>query len=106
MLCDECRETARQARNKVWADRGPRPPDRYGPEHRKARAEWVPIVEAGGVVCPYCRHLIQPGTPWHLGHPEDDKTREPSPWHAKCNTQYAAAVTAHIRRRAQKNSKK
>jgi len=101
-LCDACREESRQRRNKVWADRGPRltPKERgYGPEHARTRARWKPEVDAGGVACNICGRLIVQGSPWHLSHPNDDKRLEPAPAHAKCNIQFAAAVTAHRRRR-------
>lgn len=56
----------------------------YGPDHRKLRADWEPIVEAGGVACARCRRPIKPGSKWELGH-NDDWTRYTGPEHRRCN---------------------
>lgn len=60
----------------------------YGPEHRALRAEWSPIVEAGGVSCARCGKRIKPGTPWDLGH-TDDWTAYTGPEHESCNSEAA-----------------
>lgn len=40
----------------------------YDAAHRKLRAHWRPLVEAGGVTCWRCDQPIRPGTAWVLGH--------------------------------------
>ena len=59
----------------------------YGYDHRKLRAWWQPIVQAGGVLChaKTCvmpTRLIMPGTQWDLGHTED-RSRWTGPEHAR-----------------------
>ena len=56
-------------------DRGP---------HRKLRKEFAPMVAAGLVNCARCGELIEPGTPWDLGH-ADDGLDYNGPEHAYCN---------------------
>ena len=70
----------------------------YTGKHAVLRKRWTPRVAAGGVACGRCGLLIQPGTPWDLGHPDDDKRREPTPWHQRCNRVYASTVTKRRRR--------
>ncbi len=61
----------------------------YGTPHRKLRARWKPVVDAGHGIChaAIClmptRH-ITPGTPWHLGH-TPDRTAWTGPEHERCN---------------------
>jgi hypothetical protein len=40
----------------------------YGQAHRTRRREIAPMVEVGMVRCARCGELIEPGTPWDLGH--------------------------------------
>lgn len=61
----------------------------YGGEHQRRRAEWCPLVEAGGVACARCGRVIIPGSAWHLGHTVD-RTGYVGPEHARCNTQDGA----------------
>lgn len=64
---------------------------KYGYQHQKLRAEWKPIVDAGGVHChhlPECLEqdtLIYPGSRWDLGHRDDDPTQYTGPEHPRCN---------------------
>jgi hypothetical protein len=98
--CETCGDQARERRRKrLYSDQGPRPANRYPKEHTRARREWIPIVERGGVRCNLCGGPIEPGTPFHLSHPGDRKDLKPAPAHARCNVRYAAAVTAPRRRR-------
>lgn len=63
------------------------PAKRYGAQHQRLRAQWKPIVDAGGVPCSRCGLPIVPGTRWHLDHVDggfDDEYWGPS--HAACNT--------------------
>ena len=72
----------------------------YGVAHQAARRRWAPMVERGEVLCGRCGRSIDPGTPWDLSHPKDDKGLPPEPWHASCNRAYASAVTGPRRRRS------
>jgi hypothetical protein len=62
----------------------------YGTVHQRERARWRPVVEAGGVVCRRCKLPIVPGTLWHLGHDDHDRTLPAAPEHARCNLVSAA----------------
>jgi hypothetical protein len=69
----------------------------YGAEHRKLRAQWKVRVEAGEVCCARCGYQILPGTPWHLDHDDQDRTRYLGPSHKACNMKaagYAGYVAA------------
>jgi hypothetical protein len=57
----------------------------YGAEHQALRATWAPIVEAGGVQCWRCHEEIAPGSPWDLGHSDDDRGTYRGPEHRRCN---------------------
>ena len=71
--------------------RGPK----WGWRHQKLRAEWAPLVAAGGVHCARgddCLRrdepggtLIRPGEPWDLGHDDHDPDRYAGPEHRRCN---------------------
>jgi hypothetical protein len=41
---------------------------RYGPGHRRLRAQWAPRVTAGIVECARCGELIRPSEAWDPGH--------------------------------------
>lgn len=71
----------------------------YGPEHRRERRRWAGQVALGNVACARCGRLIEPGTPWDLGHDDHDRTRYQGPEHARCNRLAGAKVGG--RRRAQ-----
>lgn len=73
-----------------------RPAGRYDAEHQAARAEWAPYVAAGEVHCRrgekclrYPNTLIEPGKPWHLGHPDAECDAPRAPEHMRCNTSAA-----------------
>lgn len=57
----------------------------YGAAHEKIREAWRPKVEAGQVDCWRCGHRIKPGTPWDMGHNDDDPTRYEGPEHMPCS---------------------
>lgn len=58
----------------------------YGVAHRKLRAKWRPLVEAGGVTCARCGQPIQPRDAWDLGHIDgSNRTMYQGPEHAHCN---------------------
>lgn len=114
-LCQRCGAPARSPRSwycaacRAWADENGRrrsaerrhPKTRqergYGASHDAARKRWAPQVERGGVACGRCHQLIEPGSQWDLGHPNDDKSLPPVPWHQRCNRQYAVTVTKRRR---------
>lgn len=57
----------------------------YGHAHRQLRAQWEPIVRAGGIYCARCGDLIDPDEKWHLGHIDGDPDSYQGPEHVKCN---------------------
>lgn len=77
-------------RQGVLARRG-RTVDRgYDQEHRALRTQWKPQVDAGQVECHATTclapdRLIQPGSPWQLGH-TPDRTGWTGPEHQRCGS--------------------
>lgn len=57
----------------------------YGTQHQRLRKLWVPYVEAGHVTCWRCRELIEPGSKWHLGHDDHNRSLYRGPEHEGCN---------------------
>lgn len=57
----------------------------YGTAHQRLRAQWTPYVQAGVVHCWRCGEPIEPGTRWHLGHDDHDRTQYRGPEHERCN---------------------
>ena len=57
----------------------------YGTEHQRERQRVRPEVDAGRAVCWRCGKPIAPGTPWDLGHRDDDRSVYAGPEHAACN---------------------
>ena len=56
----------------------------YGAAHRKARAQWKRIVDAGEATCCLCGRWIEPGAAWDLDHvPHTDQYRGAAC--ARCN---------------------
>jgi hypothetical protein len=53
---------------------------KYNAQHRRTRADWVPLVATGTVECWRCRKLIV--GPFDLGHRPG---RESLPEHPRCN---------------------
>lgn len=82
------------------------------PQHRGARRRWEPIVATGTVRCRRgsgCRFaewvdgelvggVIEPGTPWHLGHPDGEGQPVVSPEHRICNVGSTSRLAAKARR--------
>lgn len=62
----------------------------YGADHRRTRDDWAPLVNAGLVTCWRCSKLIQPGSPWDLGHDDEDRTIYRGPEHPRCNRRAGA----------------
>lgn len=54
----------------------------YGADHRRRRAEWAPLVQAGTVDCWRCSQPLDPDQPWDLGHDDHDRTLYRGPEHA------------------------
>ena len=105
-LCDACRNQPRSTRPRTRS--APRVQESrqkrgYTAAHDRLRASWVRRVKAGGVVCGRCGRLIEPGAPWDMSHPSDDKRLTPAPWHRRCNRQFAASIT-RPRRRAERKA--
>lgn len=75
-----------------WSNARPRASTgkRYGKAHERLRAQWVPIVNAGGVRCWRCGESIAPYSNWHLGHSDWEPGVYRGPEHASCNTSGAA----------------
>jgi hypothetical protein len=68
----------------------------YGAHHQVLRERLRPHVEAGVVLCARCGKIIQPGTPWDLGHVDGSGHRlYQGPEHRKCNR----ATATHKARR-------
>jgi hypothetical protein len=57
----------------------------YGAAHVRLRKIWDIRVQRGGVNCARCGRLIEPGTPWDLGHDDHDRTIYSGAEHRKCN---------------------
>ncbi len=89
--CPTCRATRERARDQ---HRGSSTARGYDADHQAERAAWTPLVSTGNVSCrraPYglCvapHPLIQPGEPWHLGHPDQQCPAPKAPEHARCNS--------------------
>ncbi len=64
---------------KTTAQRG------YGAAHDRLRKRWKPIVDAGEATCARCHQPIFPGTPWDLGHDDEDRGKYNGPEHRRCN---------------------
>ena len=76
--------------------------------HRGTRKRWVPAVASGLVRCargPACRRaefvdgellggFIEPGEPWHLGHPDGESIGGPE--HRSCNTAAPSRLRARV----------
>ena len=68
----------------------------YGHLHQLRREAWIKFVEGGLVRCARCEELINPGTPWDLGHVDGSNYQLYSgPEHRSCNR----ATETHKRRR-------
>jgi len=72
---------------------------KYGPVHRRLRAQWTTRVAAGVVACARCGELIEPAAAWDLGH-VDGELAYSGPEHAECNRATAAHRVGRDGRRA------
>jgi hypothetical protein len=93
-VCSSCRyrPTRNDKRRGTTSERG------YGREHVRLRAWWKVKVDRGSVSCARCGLPITPGTPWDLGHDDDDRSRYTGPEHARCNraTNETGRTTAQL----------
>jgi len=64
----------------------------YGTAHQKRRALEAKKVEAGVAYCWRCRGWIRPGSAWHLGHVDGDKSSYMGPEHARCSLRSGALI--------------
>lgn len=71
----------------------------YGHTHQQRRKWWAPRVAAGRIRCWRCGHRIIPGTPWDLGHDDDDRRRYRGPEHRACNRRAGARKGNRLRRK-------
>ena len=71
---------------------------RYGPEYRKVRAQWAPMVAQGQVTCWRCGEFIPVGAAWDLGHDDGNAGVIRGPEHARCNRGAAARKVNAMRR--------
>jgi len=68
----------------------------HGQAHRTRRRGIAPMVEAGLARCARCGELIEPGSPWDLGHVDGSERKLISgPEHRSCNR----ATSTHRARR-------
>jgi len=70
----------------------------YGKAHKRLREQWAPLVAAGGVNCWRCGRQILPGTKWHLGHHDWNRSIYQGPEHAQCNLSGAAKKANRIQK--------
>lgn len=64
---------------------GPTSQRGYGYWHRKERAKWVPVVQAGRAYCWRCGYWLNPTQPWDLGHDDNDRSIYRGPECVPCN---------------------
>jgi hypothetical protein len=64
--------------------------------HRRLRAELQALVDSGAAACWRCRRPIPPGSRWHVGHSDTDRTVYMGPEHPSCNLKAAASKGARI----------
>ena len=57
---------------------------KYGPSHRRLRAQVARRVALGGVACARCGELIDPRASWDLGH-VDGSLEYAGAEHSRCN---------------------
>lgn len=74
--------------------RGTRAQRGYGIDHDRTRRALAPIVAAGHATCWRCQAPITPGTDWHVGHDDHDRSITRGPEHAHCNLS-AAGRSSH-----------
>lgn len=86
-LCPPCARAWDQARG-TRAERG------YDAAFSAARAKAKALVNAGGVLCWRCGKPIQPGSTFHFGHDDDDRSIIRGPEHPTCNLS-AAGRSSH-----------
>ena len=74
------------------------------PAYKAARLKAKALVDSGHAHCWRCRKPIPPGSNWHLGHDDNDRSIIRGPEHAvECNLRAAArkgAQVANAKRRA------
>lgn len=71
----------------------------YGVTHKRLRAKWARLVEAGDAWCARCGGWIAPGSLWDLGHDDHDRGLYNGPEHRRCNRAAGARKLNAMRRR-------
>ena len=66
------------------------------PRYKAARLTVQHQVEAGAARCWRCGKPIPPGTPWHLGHSDTDRSVLMGAEHEACNLKAAASKGARV----------
>lgn len=90
--CMECGRISDQARCPDHR-RGSREERGYDYQHRLERAEWVPLVAEGNVLCRRAQYgeciedspYLEPGETFDLDHPDDEHPAPKAPAHPRCN---------------------
>ena len=77
--CDDCRLSRQRRKDRAPTRKALKA--KYDHAHERLRANWAPIVAAGGVICPRCRSVIV--GPFDLGHQANGKPSRPE--HPSCN---------------------
>lgn len=105
-LCTDCRKAAENAWHRKpngGRRRYPRASTTergYGAAHQKVRKVWRQRIDAGECPpCGYCGRPILPGQFWDLGHPNDDRSQIPVPWHRSENRRFGGSQTQRRRRK-------
>lgn len=85
--CDE-HMAAYEKKRGTKAERG------YGKTFQSERKVWERMIATGEVRCWRCLNTIHPGTPFDLGHDDNDRSIIRGPEHAHCNRS-AAGKASH-----------
>jgi hypothetical protein len=73
----------------------------YDAKHKRIRAHYAPLVQAGRITCWRCGHKIQPTDTWDLGHDDNNRAIYRGPEHAnQCNRAAAGRKSQAMRAQA------
>ena len=68
-------------------------PAKYGSQHRRLRAQLVPVVATGRMRCARCGEQIAPGEEWDLDHADGRDGEYLGPSHKSCHRATSVAET-------------